>query len=171
MMPNSEILWHVAQTQSRREALAATELAKQGFEVYVPRYVKKVRHARRIMDVATPLFPGYLFVGFGQQARWRNINGTVGVIRLMMAGERPAPLGKSIVEGLMARGDEMGYIKLQSRDIFQPGDVVRVCHGSFAQALGLFEGVRDADRVAILLDLLGRKVRVLMDPAQVEKVA
>jgi transcriptional antiterminator RfaH len=33
----------------------------------------------------------------------------------------------------------------------------------FASCLGLFEGVTDAQRVSILLDLLGRKVRVVLD--------
>jgi transcriptional antiterminator RfaH len=38
-----------------------------------------------------------------------------------------------------------------------------VLGGAFCDALGLFEGIRDQERVAILLDLLGRKVRVVLD--------
>jgi transcriptional antiterminator RfaH len=51
------------------------------------------------------------------------------------------------------------------------GDSVRVVGGSFADTLGLFEEMRDGDRVAILLDLLGRKLRVVIDEALVEKAA
>ena len=36
--------------------------------------------------------------------------------------------------------------------------------GVFAENLGLFDGMADRDRVAILLDLLGRKVRVSIEP-------
>src|SRR5271170_7799045 len=42
----------------------------------------------------------------------------------------------------------------------------RTCAGAggvFADSLGLFEGMADRERVAILLDLLGRKVRILLD--------
>ena len=39
-------------------------------------------------------------------------------------------------------------------------DAVRVIQGVFASCLGLFEGMTDGERVAILLDLQGRKVRV-----------
>ena len=35
--------------------------------------------------------------------------------------------------------------------------------GVFADCLGLFEGMGDRERVTILLDLLGRKVRVALD--------
>ena len=35
--------------------------------------------------------------------------------------------------------------------------------GAFCDALGLFEGITGQQRVAILLDLLGRKVRVVLD--------
>lgn len=171
MISRPSIIWHVAQTQSQREQRAAAELDKQGFEVFLPRYLKQVRHARRKVSVAASLFPGYLFVGFGPQARWRSINGTVGVIRLVMAAGQPAPLESGVVDGLMARCDEKGFIPLPSRDVIQPGDVVCIRDGSFAQSLGLFEEVKDSDRVAILLDLLGRKVRVVLDAAQVEKAA
>jgi transcriptional antiterminator RfaH len=40
---------------------------------------------------------------------------------------------------------------------------VRVVDGVFSACLGLFDGMTDGQRVAILLDLLGRKVRVLLD--------
>jgi transcriptional antiterminator RfaH len=40
------------------------------------------------------------------------------------------------------------------------GEKVRVLAGVFGDNLGLFDGMADRDRVAILLELLGRKVRV-----------
>ena len=40
------------------------------------------------------------------------------------------------------------------------GASVRILDGAFADHLGLYEGVTDDSRVAILLDLLGRQVRV-----------
>jgi transcriptional antiterminator RfaH len=40
---------------------------------------------------------------------------------------------------------------------------VRVLAGAFVDNAGLFNGMADRDRVSILLDMLGRKVRVLLD--------
>jgi len=40
---------------------------------------------------------------------------------------------------------------------------VRVREGVFCDCLGLFECMGDRERVAILLELLGRKVRIVLD--------
>ncbi len=90
---------------------------------------------------------------------------------MIMAGESPAPIAKGIVEGLIARLDARGYIALTLRAAQRLGDPVRVLGGFFGDALGLFEELCDGDRVPILLDLLGRQVRVVIDEALVEKAA
>jgi transcriptional antiterminator RfaH len=51
---------------------------------------------------------------------------------------------------------------LERRVRFSPGDKVRVLEGAFTGSFALVEGTNDRDRVAILLDFLGRKVRVLV---------
>ena len=45
---------------------------------------------------------------------------------------------------------------------------VRIVEGAFSDCLGLYEGMTDRERIAILLDLLGRKVRVLLASELVE---
>ena len=49
------------------------------------------------------------------------------------------------------------------RPRFANGDKVRLLDGAFVDCIGLFEGMKDIERVSVLLDLLGRKVRVLLD--------
>lgn len=155
-------IWYAVQTQPRRELRAAEELRRQGYDVFVPAYRKRRSHARRITTVPTALFPGYLFVSLVPSQPWRAINGTVGVVRIVGSGDAPAPIATDVVEGLMARRDADGFVALRPRHDFAPGDRVRVCGGTFEDALGLYEGLRDADRVAILLDILGRRVRVTL---------
>ena len=38
-----------------------------------------------------------------------------------------------------------------------------VLTGALSACVGLFEGMSDRDRVAVLLEMLGRKVRVVVD--------
>jgi len=161
--------WYVVQSQPNAERKAIAHLERQGFVTYLPRYLKRRRHARRVEIVSAPLFPRYLFVGIdlGEQ-RWRSIFSTVGVSRLVCNGDTPTPIADQVIETLRAREDAEGYVRLERRPNFQAGDRVRVLDGVFADALGLYEGMRDSDRVAILLDLLGRKVRVTVD---IESVA
>ena len=157
--------WYVAQTQPRSEGKAALHLTRQGFEVYVPRYLKRRRHARKVEQVAAPLFPSYLFVGFDIAVqRWRSIHSTIGVAKLVCNGEDPAPVPDTIIESLKVRQDASGLIRLDQRPRFARGDKIRVLDGAFSDCLGLFEGMDDRQRIAILLELLGRKVRVFLDP-------
>ena len=68
-----------------------------------------------------------------------------------------------IIEALKQREDDQGLIVLSPRPNFTVGDKIRILDGSFADCIGLFEGMRDWQRVSVLLDLLGRKVRVLLE--------
>ncbi len=163
MNPAFSTHWYVAQTHPHAETKASLHLTRQDFEVYVPRYLKKRRHARRVDMVAAPLYPGYVFVAIDLKVqRWRSIQSTIGVSRLVCRGDDPAAVPEGIVEELKRRQDENGLITLERRPRFNPGDSVRVVAGVFSDSLGLYEGIDDKERAAILLDLLGRKVRVIL---------
>ncbi len=153
--------WYVVQTQLNSEAKAARNLVRQGFEVYLPRYLKCRSHARKIEQVAAPLFPRYLFVRIDMATqRWRSVQSTFGVSHLVLNGSDPAPVAQHVIGALKARENESGFVEMDRRVPFTMGEKVRVLAGAFAENFGLFDGLGDRDRVAILLDLLGRKVRV-----------
>ena len=152
--------WYVAQTQSKAEARAQVNLERQGFSVYLPRYRRERRHARRREVVRAPLFPGYIFVELDlETAAWRSINGTFGVNHLICHGDQPAALPRGVVEELVARENEAGLVVLQPRH-FRKGEALRIVSGALGDCFGLFERMADRDRVILLLDLLGRRVRV-----------
>lgn len=162
-MTGTDRHWYVVMTQPHAELKAVSHLERQGFEVYLPRFLKRRRHARRTEIVAAPLFPRYAFVGVDVTAqRWRAIHSTVGVARLVGSGDTPVRVGREIVDSLKRMQDDAGYVSLPQRPAFRPGDAVRVVEGAFASCLGLVDGLSDGERVAILLDMLGRKVRVLV---------
>lgn len=156
--------WFVVQTQARSEVTASRHLERQGFETYLPRYLKRRRHARRIDTIAMPLFPRYLFVSVDMRSqRWRSVQSTVGVSRLITNGGEPLAMVESVIDALRRREDASGFIQFNPAPSFSVGDRIRVTSGAFADTLGLFEGCDDRARVAVLLNLLGRKVRVMLD--------
>jgi transcriptional antiterminator RfaH len=160
----SSARWYVVQTQPNAERKAIIHLGRQGFTTYLPRYRKRRRHARRTEIVLAPLFPRYLFVSIDTEAqRWRSIQSTVGVAHLVCNGNAPTAVSHSVIEALRARESSDGIIDIDIRPRFARGDKVRVIDGAFGDSLGLFESRTDSERVAILLDLLGRKVRVVLD--------
>jgi len=96
--------------------------------------------------------------------RWRSIFSTVGVSRLICGGDAPQAVPDRIVDALRAREDEAGLVRLDLRS----GDKICVLDGALAGCFGLYEGMKDSERVAVLLDLLGRKVRVIVDAEKIE---
>ena len=153
--------WYVVQTQPRREAKAAFHLQRQDFTVYLPKYLKRWRHARKSEMRPTALFPRYLFVAMDlAQARWQAIHSTIGVSTLVCNGERPSPVPERIVEDIRARENESGLVDLQRASPYKKGDAIAVVQGALAGASGFFECFEDRDRVILLLDMLGRQMRV-----------
>ena len=156
--------WFVVQTQVNAEARAARNLLRQGFEIYLPCYLKRRCHARKIDEVAAPLFPRYIFVRIDMATqRWRSVQSTFGVAGLVLNGAEPAPVPTQVLRSLRAREDESGYVRLAERPKFALGDKVRVIAGAFAENIALFEGLADRDRILVLLEMLGRKVCVSIE--------
>jgi transcriptional antiterminator RfaH len=155
--------WFVVQSRRNSERKAMANLIRQGFEVYFPVYLKRRSHAGKIDMIAAPLFPRYLFIAINLDSQpWRSIRSTFGVAHLVCHGDRPAPLANEIIADLRSREDERGLVRLGS-STFRPGEKVRVVGGAFADHFGLFDSIEDGERVAILLDILGRKVRTVLN--------
>lgn len=153
--------WYVAQTQVRGEATAERHLERQGFRAYLPRYLKSRRHARKTDTIAAPLFPGYLFISMDvARTRWRAIRSTVGVKSLICTGDSPLPVPDGVVEDILARADEQGIVPMREPAPFEKGDTVQVTQGPLADQVGWFECCTDDQRVVVLLNLLGRQLRV-----------
>ena len=153
--------WFVVRTQPHREAKAERQLANQDYRTFLPRFLKSRRHARRFETIRTPLFPGYLFVILDlTRDRWRSVNGTYGVDRLLTHAGAPEPVPRGLVEQLLAATDAEGVVRLHSN--LQNGQMVRISAGPFANFVGRLQQLDDSGRVKILLEVLGGKVPVLL---------
>jgi transcriptional antiterminator RfaH len=151
--------WFAVFSQPNKEATARAELAKQGFETFLPRRLKTVRHARRVTTRPSPVFPRYLFVCLDpKRVRWRSINGTRGVASLVSFGDGPTPVPRGVVEALMAACDGRGT--MQFGDLLRVGQAVRLSAGPFAELMGTIDRLDGADAVRVLLDIMGRRVQV-----------
>ena len=154
--------WYVVQTQPRLEAKAVWHLGNQGFSTFFPRYRKERRHARKVDTVEAPLFPGYVFVALDLAVdRWRSVMSTLGVRSLVTLGGKPAALPDDVFDELRSRADAVGLMDLQDDGPkFSPGDALEILKGPFKHCVGLFSERDDQRRVVILLDILGRTLRL-----------
>lgn len=161
--------WYVVHTHPHAELRAAEHLRRQGFDVYVPRFRKLRRHARKTETAIKPLFPRYFFVAFDIAVeRWQAVRSTVGIASLVGSADGPTPVAHHVMRDLRRREDKTGFFQLAARNHFVTGERIEIINGMFSACIGLFEGMADKDRIAVLLDMLGRRVRVIVD---MEKVA
>ena len=72
-----------------------------------------------------------------------------------------------MVDEIRARETDAGYVKIGLPAGVKPGSRIRLLDGVFADATGVLEQVADERRVAILLSLLGREVRMFVPAASV----
>ena len=153
--------WHVVYTQPRNEALAFEHLERQGFEVFLPRYLKRRSHARVVDMVPAPLFPRYLFTAFDDcETGWHVVRSTRGVVDLVRSGYVLAWVPEAVVEELYRRCDKRGFVPLARQLDLGRGQRIRIDSTAFAACDAIFEAHTDNDRVKVLLSLLGREVTV-----------
>lgn len=158
--------WAVAQTITNRESLVAERIAEVGYEIFVPRTRMRISGEPRIVA----LFPGYLFVRIID--RWRVVTKTAGVLGLIMTGEQPARCPDDEIEKIKSQVMRNGLVRLpkpvpKPRVLpFRLGQAVRVVAGSFCGFEAIFDGMSARERELVLLDMLGRKVRVELAPGE-----
>lgn len=152
-------LWYVAQTQPRKEVLALEHLQRQGFLGFLPLVKRPQKRAAKVVFASTPLFPNYIFVGFDpERERWRSINGTIGIARLVSFGEQPTPLPRGFVETLMSKVGDEEDCPLEAE--LPQGAPVRILGGIFDDLTGVLLSSKPQERVVVLLDLLSGPRRV-----------
>ena len=153
--------WYAVYCQPHRESAAAAHLKNQDFAVFLPKREKVIRHARKIEKVSRPFFPGYLFVDLDiDYERWRSINSTVGVIRIVTQNDRPTPAPVGVIESIKAAcgSDDI----LHFHPDLSVGQKIRVVDGPFADFVGELDQLTDSERVRVLLDIMGGRTKVVL---------
>ena len=163
----STLAWHLIHTKPRQEALALTNLSRQGFECYMPMLrLQKIRQ-RKTAIVAEPMFPRYLFIrldtsGTGQN--WSPIRSTLGVNQLVRFGGQPAKVDGQLIDLIRSREQDR-----PPEPFFSKGDNVTVADGPFAGLEAIYQNTDAESRSMILLNILSKPVTMRIDTASLRK--
>lgn len=162
--------WFVASTQPQKETLAQGQLQNQGFGAFVPRFRKQRRHARRVVEVLMPVFPGYIFVQAEPgQYPWRSINSTRGVRHLIGAGSgTPKAVPPGVMAAIFARCSS-GLIDTLM-PVLKPGMEVKFISTAFADRIATIEQLDERGRIHVLLEILGQPVSMQVAASALEPV-
>lgn len=151
--------WFLAQFKPNSHRIAERNLARQGFRTFLPQHEETTRARGKFTTQMRPLFPGYLFVAIDvTQGRWRTVNSTIGISRLVSLSGKPTPVPPDLISQLMLRCDREG--KLLPPKVLEPGDEVMLTKGPFANFIATIESTAPDRRIWVLMDLLGAPTRV-----------
>lgn len=164
-----DLPWFVAQLRPQGLKRARDHLHRQKFKTFTPELESNTVRAGVPRQIRKPLFPGYLFISFNPaDPKWTAINSTRGVARLILnRPHQPTPLPQPLMAEIMARYNKAG-VRHPPVDL-AVGDKIRVLAGPFAEIVTSIETLPDQERIGVLIDLMGRKVKASLTRKHIER--
>ena len=165
--PSPNPAWFCVRSKPKREHLAAAQLEEQAkIETFVPR-IRFRRSTRRGAAWATEaLFPCYFFARFDLNSQLRRIQSARDVTKVVHFGNHwPVVPDDAIAQlrEIIGAGD----VRVINPDL-NPGDDVEIAGGAFHGLQAVVTRVMaGSQRVAVLLDFLGRQTMLDLDRVQV----
>jgi len=162
--------WLVAYTKPRLEQVALQNLERQHFETYLPLYTKFKNTETGPVPVLEPMFHRYIFFRPSTpQQSIETVRSTKGISHIVRFGFELGIVSADMVASLREFEVSQNQATLQEMSNFKVGQKVKLNH----VALGAFEGLIQSvskKRVAVLLEIMGRKTLVQMGHHQIEAV-
>lgn len=143
-------------------------LKVKGFDVHCP--LVRIEAGQ----VPALRFPGYLFVAFDRDDyAWRGIPTTRRVVRLFSVdAERPIPVRRGYVEGLIAEAGERGFVDAVGDEAgdLAVGATVRITDGPMQGFVGVV--ARSSRKIVeVMVTCFGRTAPAMMARGSVDRVA
>lgn len=147
--------WYLIHTKSRMEKKAEENLNRQGYDTYLPMMKSTRRRNGKYIAVTEAFFPRYLFIQLNTETdNWSPIRSTLGVSGLIRFGGMPAVVPGQLVDELQKNENEHGLQQFY-REKLMHGDNVTIINGPFTGRQGIYQQKKGAERVAILLNVVG----------------
>jgi transcription antitermination factor NusG len=163
--PYSQALWYAVYTQANHEKKAAAEISRRGVESFLPLYRSARRWSDRRVELAMPLFQGYLFARLALFDRLKVLQ-VPGVVRFVGFGGLPAPLPDDQIHVLRS-GLKEG-LRASPHPYLTVGRRVALKSGPLTGLQGILLRRKGCLRVVISIELIQRAVVVDVDAADVQ---
>ncbi|HXP62941.1 MAG TPA: transcription termination/antitermination NusG family protein, partial [Dongiaceae bacterium] len=162
-----EMAWYCLRSHPKHEHIAAAHLRQElEVEAFLPRirYKRSTRFGPAWVNEA--LFVNYLFARFDLATSLRGVQHARGVRAVVRFGAQWPTVPVPVIDELRAAmGDEELRI---IDDSFHPGDAVEITGGPFDGLAAVVARVMPGpQRVAVLMEFLGRQTLVELDGGQV----
>ena len=161
--------WYAMRSKPNREKEVQKRFSDLGVEAFLPWLRTRRRRRGRPQWVVVPLFPSYLFVCLDLAVSGKTVRYVPGVRDFLKFGSHVAEVPQKVVDELRERCPD-GVAEIDPLRI-NPGEVVRIQEGPFAGVEAIFQrALKDSERVAVLLEILGRQTKLELPAEAIEKL-
>ncbi|MGY5450801.1 transcription termination/antitermination protein NusG [Agarivorans sp. MS3-6] len=180
MTEERKLRWYVVQafsgyegrvSKSLKEYIQIHSMEDSFGEILVPTEEVVEMRAGQKRKSERKFFPGYVLVQMDlNDESWHLVKSVPRVLGFIGGtAERPAPISDKEAKAILDRLDETSD-KPRPKTLFEPGEVVRVTDGPFADFNGTIEEVDyEKSRVKVSVLIFGRATPVELEFGQIEK--
>lgn len=166
--------WYIMTTVPQGEAGASAGLVARGFRALSPMITKTIKHGRgKLIDRTWAMFPGYIFVECEQFefSRCRAIPKVRDFLR--DGGKSPVSIAEIAVRAIQEKEleieqERLTKMKAKVKHDFKVGQSIKVTDGPFTNLLASIDSLDTRGRIVILHQLMGREVKMTLDPKDVQ---
>jgi transcription antitermination factor NusG len=162
---NSGALWYALYTKHQHEKSSVRLLDNKGFETMLPLYSSTHRWKDRTKVVSLPLFPCYIFIKTDLTRRVDMLS-TPGVYSVVTTGGAPAPIPLDEIEAIR-RAIDCGA-EVEPHPVLACGEEVKVVAGSLTGIRGKLVRKKNANRLVVAIEMLGKAAAVEIDLCNVK---
>jgi transcriptional antiterminator NusG len=163
--PTPPAAWYAVWTRSRHEQVVRDQIARKGFEVFLPTVARWSRWKDRKKKIDWPLFPGYCFARFDARERLPILKCT-GVVSIVSFDGDIVPIPEHEIDGIrrLVESD----LQYDPCPLIREGMMVEVIHGPLKGVIGRLVRKGAHARLVLAVDLIGQAVSVEVDAADVK---
>jgi transcription antitermination factor NusG len=157
--------WYALYTRHQHERSVAAHLESRGFSTLCPTYTEIRQWRDRKKEITLPIFPCYVFIQGGIE-RQVSLLSTPGVHSIVCTGKIPAPIDDDEIAAIRRVMDHS--IAMEPAPFISEGDRIRVVCGPLKGVEGVVQRRKDAMRLVISVEILGRSASVGIQSHEIE---
>lgn len=159
--------WYLLHCKPREIERAEWHLENQGFTTFCPRWKVQKRLRGKRQTVVEPLFPNYLFIYVNlEKENYTALRSTRGVNGFVRFGGYPTPVPDVVVESIREKLSP-SVLAEEANSLYKTGTAIEILNGPFAGLKGIYEIADGESRCFVLLDMLGKSQRILLDEGDI----
>ena len=171
--------WLVCSTEPKAERPALDSIRRLGFQSWTPIEHVKAKRRGKLVDVARPYFPRYVFAGIDpHRDDWRLLEDVDEVEYVLTNNGRPSCVPSAWIDTLRHAEQVGAFDRTKATpNGFELGDMVRSGEGQFSGLTGMIvefmaklRSTTASKRARVLFEFMGRAVKVDLPVEHLEKL-